>query len=114
MGLGDPPVSTPLTLSSEQMAAVYDAIGSIGFFNYPTKFLGVKPAATAENFGRLPFTTYRLQVRSSGVVHTVSWEDRFPHTEEASRLLNLFDLINGIVNDRPEVKRLPVSRAGCL
>jgi len=62
----------------------------------------------------LPFTTYRLQVRSSGVLHTVSWEDRFPHTEEASRLLKLFDLIKGIVNDRPEVKRLPVSRSGCL
>jgi len=48
-------------------------------------------------------------------MHVVSWDDRFfPHTEEASRLLKLFDLINGIVNDRPEVKRLPVSRAGCL
>jgi hypothetical protein len=115
MGLGDPLVSIPLTLSTEQMAAVYDAIGSIGFFNYPTKFLGVKPTATDEITVRGPSTTYRLEVRSSGVMHIVSWDDRFfPHTEEASRLLKLFDLINGIVNGRPEVKRLPVSRAGCL
>jgi len=115
MGLGDPPVSIPLTLSTEQMAAVYDAIGSIGFFNYPTKFLGVKPTATDEITVKGPSTTYRLEVRSSGVMHVVSWDDRFfPHTEEASRLLKLFDLINGIVNDRPEVKSLPVSRAGCL
>ena len=115
MGLGDPPVSIPLTLSTEQMAAVYDAIGSIGFFNYPSKFLGVKPTATDETIARHPFTTYRLEVRSSGLMHIVSWDDQFsPHTEEAIRLLKVFDLINGIVNDRPEVKRLPVSRAGCL
>jgi hypothetical protein len=42
LGLGAPPVSIPLTLSTEQMAAVYDAVVSIGFFNYPTTFLGVK------------------------------------------------------------------------
>jgi hypothetical protein len=65
--------------------------------------------------GLHPSATYRLEVRSSGVVHTVFWDDRFfPHSEEASRLLKVFQLINDFVNDRPEVKRLPVSRAGCL
>jgi hypothetical protein len=114
LGLGESPVSIPVTLSTEQMAAVYDAFGSIGFFDYPSAFRGVSQTATGETTTVAPSTSYRLEVRSSGVVHSVTWGDRFfPHSEEASRLLKVFDLINGFVNDRPDVKRLPVSRAGC-
>ena len=96
------------------MADVHAALDSIRFFDYPTKFLGARPTATGEARTVIPYTTYRLEVRSSGVVDTVSWDDRsFPHSEEASRLLKVFELINVFVNDRRDVKRLPVSRAGC-
>jgi hypothetical protein len=114
LGLGEPPISIPLTLTTEQMADAHAALDSIRFFDYPTKFLGARPTATGEAKTVHPYATYRLEVRSSGVVHTVSWDDRsLPHSEEASRLLKVFELINAFVNDRPDVKRLPMSRAGC-
>jgi hypothetical protein len=103
-----------LTLSTEQLAGVYDALASIGFFDYPSAFRGVSQTGTSEIAETGPSTSYRLEVRSSGVVHSITWDDRlFPHSEEASRLLKVFNMINGFVNDRPDVKGLPVSRAGC-
>jgi hypothetical protein len=114
LGLGEPSVSIPLTLTREQMRAVYDEVLNIGFFDYPTLFWGGVVSTTGEASYVHPSTSYRLDVRNAGIVHTVSWDDRSrPRSEEANRLLKLFDIINGFVNDRPEVKNLPVSRGGC-
>lgn len=114
LGLGEPSISIPVALTTEQMTAVHAALGSIRFFDYPTRFAGGKPTATGELMAVMPYTSYRLEVRSAGAVHTVSWDDRArPHSDEANRLLKVFELINAFVNERPDVKRLPVSRAGC-
>jgi hypothetical protein len=97
------------------MAAVYDALGGIGFFDYPSAFRGVSPTATGETITVAPSRSYRLEVRRAGVVPSVTWDDRsLSHLEEASRLLQVFDLINRFVNERADVKRLPVSRAACM
>jgi hypothetical protein len=113
LGPGQSPVSIPRTLSPEQMAAVYDALGKIAFFDYPSMFPGGS-RTQGEITTISPSTSYRLEVRSAGVVHVVRWDDKsFPRSEEASRLLRVLDLIDGFVNDRPEVKRLPQPRVAC-
>jgi len=61
-----------------------------------------------------PYTTYRLEVRNGGVVHTVSWKDAYkPTTVEANRLRDLFSMMLGFIHEHPEYKRLPRPIGGC-
>ncbi len=61
-----------------------------------------------------PSTRYRLDVRAAGQTHTVRWNDNVhPHSEAATRLLKVLDLINGFVNARLEVQRLPKAKPMC-
>jgi hypothetical protein len=113
MGPDAQPISIPLTLSSEQLAAVEARILNIRFFEYPTDFRGVQPGL-AETSTTRPSTTYRLEVRRVGAVHTVEFDDAHtPRSEEAKRLLELFNVIIGFIDDHPDVKRLPRPRAAC-
>jgi hypothetical protein len=114
MGPGAPPISIPLTLSSEQLAAVEARVDDIHFFEYKPDFRRVPPGLV-ETITTTPSTTYRLEVRRLGAVHTVEFDDaNRPRSEEASRLLELFNLIIGFVDERPDVKRLPRPRVACM
>jgi hypothetical protein len=114
LGLGQGSVSTPLFLTTEETATIADAVRRVGFFDYPAVFGGGQPGANGDIVTVTPSTIYRLEVRDAGVVHTVTWNDSSrPHTDAANRLLTLFDLLNRIIGERSEVKRLPVSKAGC-
>jgi hypothetical protein len=109
-GPGAEPISIPLTLSSGQLAAVEARIDNIHFFEYPTDFKGVPPGLV-ETITTTPSTTYRLDVRRVGAVHTVAWDDApTPRSEEANRLLELFNFIIGFIDEHPDVKRLPRPR----
>jgi hypothetical protein len=111
---GQPTISIPLTLSAEQMATVFAEIVNIHFFDYPPDFKRVTPGPDGYLSKMIPSTTYRLEVRSAGIFHAVSYDDgTTPRSDEANRLLNLFNLIIGFVNDHPDVKRLPAPRAFC-
>jgi hypothetical protein len=112
---GETPISITLALSSEQMYVVYQALVGIDFFHYPARFRGGVSTPTGETTTVSPSTKYRLEVRAAGQTHTVFWDDNhFPHSEAATRLLKLFEMINGFLNDRAEVKRLPASQMFCL
>ena len=114
LGGNDPSFSIPFTLSPLQTAAVYQEIANIRFFDYPTDFKGVLLGA-GETTTTSPSTAYRLEVRSAGIIHTVAYDDRYgPRSQEANRLLNLFDLVNGFIKDNPDVKRLPAPRVNCM
>jgi hypothetical protein len=96
------------------MAVVHEEIVKIGFFSYQTDFRRVVPGPGGEIATTSPSTTYRLEVRSAGVTHTVTYDDKSsPRSEEADRLLNLFKLIDGLINDLPDVKRFPPLRFHC-
>jgi hypothetical protein len=113
MGPGAPPISIPLTLSSEQLATVEARIDDIHLFQYPTDFKGVRPGRV-ETIRTSPSATYRLEVRRAGAVHIVKWDDAdTPRSEEANRLLELFNLIIGFIDEHPDVKRLPRPRVVC-
>jgi len=84
-----PPVSIPLTLSSEQLAAVEARIAAIHFFEYKADFRRVPPGLV-ETITTIPSATFRLEVRRAGAVHTVEFDDaNTPRSEEANRLLRL-------------------------
>ena len=111
----EPSIPIPLTLLPKQMAVVYEEIVKIGFFSYQADFRRVVPGPGGETTTTIPSTTYRLEVRSGGMIYTVTYDDKFssPRSEEADGLLNLFKLIDGFVNDLPDVKRLPALRFHC-
>jgi hypothetical protein len=112
---GETPISITLTLSSAQMDAVYQGIVSIDFFHYPARFSGGALTPTGEMATVSPSTKYRLEVRAAGQTHTVFWDDNhFPHSEAATRLLKLFEMINGFLNDRAEVTGLPGAKVYCM
>jgi hypothetical protein len=109
--LGDEPVR--MSLTDAQMTAIYRTIENIRFFDYPSIFNGV-PAGVRESTTTSPASTYRLEVRNEGAVHTVSWLDAYkPSSAEADRLRDLFSMVRGFIHDHPEFKRLPRPTVGC-
>jgi hypothetical protein len=108
MGARDPAVSIPVVLSGESMSAIYREVVAAEFFNYPAEF---RVHGTSE-FG--PAMHYRLQVRSGGTTHIVTWTDGTgPSTPEANRLRVLFTTMVKLITDQSDVKRLPVARIAC-
>ena len=106
-------VTAHISLTDAQMGTIYQTIEKIGFFDYPSRFVGV-----AEGLRMLtesgPARTYQLEVRNGGVVHAVSWNDAFkPTTEEADRLRTFFSMITGFIHAHPDFKRLPRPVASC-
>jgi hypothetical protein len=101
-----------LSLSSEQMRAISEAVEGLRFFDYPAKFSGGR-AGVDEVITVTPAYMYRLEVRSAGRLHTVTWNDgTLPSSLEADRLHKLFELITGFITEHPDVKGLP-SRFAC-
>ena len=108
------PISIPLSLGPNQMVVVYREIVRIGFFDYEPDFKRVAPRLGGETMLRTPSTAYRMEVRSRGMTHTLSYNDgETPRSEEAERLLGLFKLIDGFLNEHPDVKRLGPIRYPC-
>jgi hypothetical protein len=102
-------ITIPLSLSREQIRAISAAVETIRFFDYPTQFTGLRADAD-EVTTTTPSEKYRLEVRSAGRMHTVSWDDKTtPSSEEAIRLRELFQLMIGFVLERPAVKKLPAN-----
>jgi hypothetical protein len=109
-----PPISIPLSLGPNQMVVVYREIVRIGFFDYQPDFKRVAPRPGGGSIMTSPSTDYRLQVRSGGETHTVVYNDgETPRSDEAERLLGLFKLIDGFLEEHPDVKRLGPIRYPC-
>jgi hypothetical protein len=108
MGGQNPAVSIPVVLSDESMSAIYRDVVETEFFSHPTEF-GVH--GTSESG---PAMHYRLQVRSGGATHIVTWTDGTgPSTPEANRLRDLLARMVKLITDQSDVKRLPLARVAC-
>jgi hypothetical protein len=95
------------------MSAIYWEIERVRFFDLPSWYSAV-PLGLSEIMIFAPSNTYRLEVRHGGVGHTVTWKDSVkPTTPEADRLRGLFQLIQRVIDDHPDVKRLPKAIGGC-
>lgn len=112
-GQPDRIVTTHIALTAAQMTAISLTIESIRFFDYPSAFHGVPPDLPEVGWLH-PAPTYRLEIRTAGSVHTVSWKDAYrPTTAEADRLRDLFSMVLGFIHDHPAYKRLPPAIGGC-
>ena len=100
-------VTIPLSLSPEQMRAIFETIQKIRFFEYPEVFVGLR-ADAKEMITTTPSPLYRFEVRQAGRSHVVSWDDNTtPSSDEADRLRQLFQMIRGFIRAHPDTKRLP-------
>jgi hypothetical protein len=106
-------VTVQMSLTDAQMRTVYRTTEDIRFFDYPATFIGVSPGDQVTIMH--PASTYRLEVRNAGAVHTVSWLDnvRGPTTPGADRLRDLFSMVRDFIHEHPEFKRLPRPTIGC-
>jgi hypothetical protein len=103
-----------MALTDAQMSAIYRAIESVRFFDYPAVFVGVPPGAV-ETIHISPSYKYGFEVRNAGVVHTVSWDaSNKPTTIQADRLRDFFTMVQGLIYEHPEFKRLPPVKIGCM
>jgi hypothetical protein len=121
-------ISIPLKLPQESLDAVFQAIMTARFFDYPSDFRtkarsncivtpNTSGGATVEcsgisGFG--PANHYRLEVRNAGAMHVVSWRDGIaPSTDEANQLRTMLATIIDMVRRLPQVQRLPVAQVAC-
>jgi hypothetical protein len=101
-------VTVPMSLSPEQMDAISNVIEDIHFFDYPENFRTLPATLNGEIMTTSPSDSYRLEVRSAGRSHAVSWDDKTkPSTKEADDLRRLFQLIERFIFAHPAAKALP-------
>ena len=113
---GYPPqsVTVPLSLSADQMRAIYGVIREIHFFDYASHFNPVPDGVTTLTTAA-PYTTYHLEVQNDGVQHAVTWGDSTsPVTDKAVQLRTFFSEIISYLHEHPLYKTLPRSKVGCL
>jgi hypothetical protein len=101
---GPQPLTARIGLDDVKMNTIFRMVSDIGFMDYPSAFKGT---ATDRIVTVSPSSTYRLEVRSGGVTHAVSFTDQHrPMTPEWYRLHAVVQLIIGFVHDHPALRAL--------
>lgn len=101
-------VTTRLTLTPEEMAAVYAEMRRLNIFAYPEEF-----APRQNGLYITPHPTYYLKVQMDGKVKEIYWEDitgeqnLSAQPQEAVQLRNLIDKIVRMIEAKEEFKQLP-------
>ena len=107
----DPPATTELRLSPEELARLYRRMAEIKIEDYPRDF---RPPYTGEGYGS-GYSTYRLRLRADGRELAISWEDMNSSTApEATALRQLFRDIRLMIEAREEYKKLPPAKGGYI
>ena len=107
-------VTIPITLADAQMATIYQKMVEINFFDYPEVF--EIPVKEGETYGMVtPAPSYRFTVRLGEVTKTVTWTDEIvePTSPEAESLRDLIQLLLQIIEDHPDIQRMPKSNILC-
>ena len=111
------PISVTVTmqLSDEQMAAVYQKILEIRFWDYPANF-----AVPLPPFGQgryvFPQSHFRFTVRNGGVEQSVDWLIEYfePTNQQAQELLGLYHMLWELIRSHPAYEQVPEHGYGCL
>ena len=106
------PITVPMTLTDAEMARIARKVDEIDFFSYPP----VYEVSLTEGGGWMsPHPTYRFVITTPRGTKAVEWEDAvFNDDERAAGLRSLARLIERIIMDKPEYKRLPPPEGGYL
>lgn len=106
----DPPITTKLLLTSEELKSIYTKMNEINFFSYPDVF--TVPVG-AEVGIITPFNSYYFKVRHGSEIKELSWDDEITNQNiDADKLRELIKYIRSIVESKMEYKKLPPPRGG--
>lgn len=108
----NPPITTNLSLSKEEMDTIYKKIFEINFFDYPERFITTIPPG--EGVGMVtPNSSYYFKVEHGSRVKELEWEDNITNKDEkADKMRELIKVIRDIVESKKEYKKLPPPKGG--
>src|SRR5688500_3892084 len=100
--------STTVALRSTyaELESIYQKATSICFFAYPSEFTVPDDQVLGS---QEPATRYQLSMNNGEMMNSVVWTDDTitkPEYTKADQLRELMNLINGIIQSRPEVQEL--------
>jgi hypothetical protein len=95
-----PATSVSVVLPPASVQEIYDAFVAARFFEYPAEFHVDSSSFT------FPSNHYRLDVRSNGARHVVSWSDDAGNsTPQADRLRSFLKKMEALIWERPEIQQ---------
>lgn len=107
-------ITISLRLTDNELESVYQKAISIGFFDYPSKF--VIPDNQVIGY-HSPASSYQLSMTNGKMTNSVTWTDdtmtKSSYTK-ADQLRELMNLIDEIIQSHPEIQQLPEPKAGCV
>jgi hypothetical protein len=102
-----------MRLTDDELVSIYDKAISIGFFDYPSKF--VIPDDQVLGY-QAPASSYQLNMTNGEMTNSVSWTDDTmtkPTYTKADELRELIQLIEEIIQSHPEYEQLPEPSVMC-
>jgi hypothetical protein len=106
--LGDTTSTTiSLLLTDDELETIYQKALSIGFFDYPSKFVVPNDQALGDV---TPATSYEISMSDGTLTNSVSWIDEAmtkPGYTKADQLRELMKLIYKTIQSHPKVQQFP-------
>ena len=106
-------ITISLQLTNDELDSIYSEAISIGFFEYPSKFVVPDDQVTGRHF---PAFSHQLSIINGEKTNSVIWTDDMttkPSFIKGDQLRNLIDLINKIIQSHSEIKQLPEPKLFC-
>ena len=111
----DGTLTVPLVLSESELNAIKAKLEQIDFFSYP-EHLPVLPNGSAL-VAVEPHSSYQIEIKNQSTVKTVYWDDALAPIYfdiQRKNLQEIVAFISNIVNQKPEIAKLPSARGGYL
>lgn len=107
----DPPITTKLSLTKEELNTINNKMVEIDFFSYPDVF--TVPVKDDYVFMITPYENYYFKVQHGSKIKELYWEDSIKNqNSDADRLRELIKCIQEIAESKSEYKKLPPPRGG--
>ena len=110
---GTTSITISLHLTDDELETIYQKAISIGFFDYPSKFVIPDDQMLGS---QTPASSYELSMTNAEKTNSVTWTDDTmtkPNYTKADKLRELVNLINKIIQSHPEIQQLPQPNAAC-
>jgi hypothetical protein len=106
-------ITISLRLTADELESIYKKAISIGFFDYPSKF--IIPDDQVLGY-KAPDYSYQLSMKNGELTNSVSWTDDTmtkPSYIKADQLRELMYLIDETIQSHPEIQQLPEPKVAC-
>jgi hypothetical protein len=103
-------ITTDLKLTYKEMNTIYVEMRRINILGYPKNFMSKNNTEWSTSV--TPFETYSIKIIVNGREKNITWEDEnISNAEEAVQLRKLFKMIEEMINNKEEFKKLPVPQS---